>query len=132
MKQQKANSRLNVAMMKFLSVWKGLSGHSRTPGTCILKMILALLTVVPAGTWQGMAQTQEALTLTSRTNVAGGGGSFFPSFSGDGRLVLFVSFANNLATNDNVAEFMDVFIRDLSNHTTTLISLNAVGTGGGN
>jgi Tol biopolymer transport system component len=49
----------------------------------------------------------------------------------DGRYVAFTSAATNLiavATNNST----DVFIRDLQAQTTTLVSMNSAGTGGGN
>ncbi len=45
--------------------------------------------------------------------------------------MVFVSQANNLVTNDNQAPHLDVFVRDLLNGTTTLVSVNRTGTGGG-
>lgn len=50
----------------------------------------------------------------------------------DGRYVLFSSLASDLVTNDNALPLIDVFLRDRGNHTTTLISVNRHGTGGGN
>lgn len=63
--------------------------------------------------------------------TSGGGNSFTPSLSGDGLFVVFVSQANNLVTNDNLDLYLDVFVRDLVNNRTALVSVNASGTGGG-
>src|SRR6266536_756208 len=52
--------------------------------------------------------------------------------SADGRFVLFLSSANNLVTNDDTSQFVDIFLRDRTNHTITLISVNRTGVGGGN
>src|SRR5437867_5161672 len=53
--------------------------------------------------------------------------------SADGRFVLFLSSASSLSTNDDGGHrFVDVFLRDRTNHTTTLVSVNQTGTGGGN
>lgn len=49
------------------------------------------------------------------------GGSFLSSISGDGRFVSFESQANNL-TADNIDVDSDIFVRDLQNDETTLIS----------
>lgn len=62
---------------------------------------------------------------------SGGSGSFAPAFSADGRSVVFVSQANNLVTNDNLAPFLDVFFRDLLTGETSLVSVNTNGVGGG-
>src|SRR5262249_34495996 len=55
-----------------------------------------------------------------------------PSFSADGRFVVFVSQAKNLVGNDDLAPFLDVFVRDLAGSNTILASVNLSGTGGGN
>ncbi len=72
--------------------------------------------------------------------VAGGGGSsLMPIVSPDGRYVLFASTANNLALMNNGAPMsvqplpsMNVYLRDRASSTTTLVSVNLAGTGGGN
>ncbi|NUL81355.1 MAG: PD40 domain-containing protein [Armatimonadetes bacterium] len=68
------------------------------------------------------------VTLASRTN---GGGianlhSYNPSISGDGRYVAFESEASNLTVNDN-DNIQDIFVRDRTLNTTTLISINQLG-----
>ena len=70
--------------------------------------------------------------LVSRaTGVAGAranGDSVEPEMSSSGRYVTFVSAANNLAPDDDNA-VRNVFLRDLDESTTTLVS-RATGTGG--
>ena len=61
-----------------------------------------------------------------------GGSSFSAAISGDARFVTFLSHANNLVTNDSMNPWMDVFLRDLTNGTTTLVSVGTSGMGGGN
>jgi Tol biopolymer transport system component len=64
--------------------------------------------------------------------VSGAGGSYAASFGGsDGRYVVFLSHANNLATNDGKAAFLDVFLHDRATAKTILITPNAGGAGGG-
>ncbi|HSU56535.1 MAG TPA: hypothetical protein VLT36_20920, partial [Candidatus Dormibacteraeota bacterium] len=70
---------------------------------------------------------------------AGGGDSWMPLLSSDGRFVLFASTANNLAaiSSNNPSPVLlppkeNVFLRDRVNGTTTLVSVNAKRTGGGN
>lgn len=58
-------------------------------------------------------------------------GSSFPLLSADGTRVLFVSHAADLVEGDTNNK-QDVFLRDHVNSTTTLISVNAAGTGPGN
>ena len=62
-----------------------------------------------------------------------------PIVSADGRYVLFASTANNLALMTNDATMtaptlptLNVFLRDQASNTTTLVSVNLTGTGGGN
>src|SRR5207249_5483843 len=81
---------------------------------------------VPAG-----AQTSAIVSGSARPSATGGGGSYQPVLSPDGRFVAFVSQANNLVTNDNLAPYLDVFVRDLANNRTTLVSVNSSGIGGG-
>jgi Tol biopolymer transport system component len=72
--------------------------------------------------------------------VAGGGGSSqLPIVSTDGHYVLFASTANNLTVMSNGAPMpvltmpsMNVYLRDCASNTTTLVSVNLAGTGGGN
>jgi Tol biopolymer transport system component len=53
------------------------------------------------------------------------GASTDPSMTPDGRYVAFTSDATNLVANDSNG-IPDVFVRDLVNHTTTLVSVGAV------
>lgn len=62
----------------------------------------------------------------------GNGDSVSPAISADGRFVLFSSSANNLVPGDNGQLGLDVFLRDRASNTTTLVSANFSGTGGGN
>jgi len=68
--------------------------------------------------------------------AGGGGDSLNPLMTPDGRFVLFASTASNLVPNTNRPALspprVDVFLRDRLNGTTTLISANMAGTGGGN
>jgi len=59
------------------------------------------------------------------------GSSFEPSLSGDGSYVVFTSSADNLVPGDT-NQVQDVFLRNLTNGVTTLVSLNAAGNGEGN
>jgi hypothetical protein len=68
-----------------------------------------------------------------------GGDSMAPIMSRDGRFILFASTANNLvtvATNRPLPALipapLNVFLRDRLNGSTTLISVNLDGSGGGN
>ncbi len=76
----------------------------------------------------------------SQSPPAGGSGdSWAPILSPDGRYVLFASTANNLLLPTNnlpipahIPANLNVFLRDRTNATTTLVSANLTGVAGGN
>src|SRR5690242_4002976 len=87
------------------------------------------------------APLQSVSVLNSALNApAGGSGdSLDPVISADGRYVLFASAANNLVLNSSTNPItpifppkLNVYLRDRTNGTTTLVSVNLAGTGGGN
>jgi Tol biopolymer transport system component len=61
---------------------------------------------------------------------AGHSGISSVAISGDGRYVVFDSYANNLVAKDSNG-ILDVFIRDLHKGTTNLVSVNKYGTDSG-
>jgi len=86
-------------------------------------------------TYDIFVRDREAGT-TSRVSVNSGGeeaggvdfpASFRPSLSADGQLVTFQSDASNLVSGDDNAS-TDIFVRDLANATTALVSTGADGT----
>jgi Tol biopolymer transport system component len=94
--------------------------------------------VTDAGTLGGenvyVRDLQSGVTTLVSRNLAGTGGGngasglFDPlGVSADGRYVVFTSLATNLvaAVDDN--NQTDVFVRDLPNNTTTLVSVNRAG-----
>jgi WD40-like Beta Propeller Repeat len=107
----------------------------------LLKRHFALLLFAlcwTASTW--CAPFQLVSKRSSGDAPAGGSGdSWGAIISPDGRFVLFASAANNLVvmTNGHAlpivgAPRVNVFVRDRTNNTTTLVSANLAGTGGGN
>ncbi|MGC9941775.1 MAG: hypothetical protein ABSE48_08055, partial [Verrucomicrobiota bacterium] len=76
------------------------------------------------------AGTNQIVSVGTLGNAASGSSSE-PVISGDGRYVAFTSAATNLIAVDN-NNSTDVFVRDLQTQTTTLVSANSAGTGGGN
>lgn len=106
-----------------------------------LKTLQCLISVAGLPVFSSMG---EPLTPVTQRNAAlpppaaGGGDSQVPILTPDGRYVVFASTANNLVTNDAGSAFltpgipkMNVFRRDRLAGTTTLVSVNAAGTGGG-
>ena len=88
-----------------------------------------------------LATTASALQLVSQLHssfapAGGDGDSGLPIVSADGRYVLFASAANNLTLTNNInsvlPQRLNVFLRDRVSGTTTLVSANLAGTGGGN
>jgi Tol biopolymer transport system component len=84
-------------------------------------------------------QLVSALDPAQAPPAGGGGDSGMSIISPDGRYVLFASMANNLVLTSNAnpipARFpprFNVFLRDRTNATTTLVSVNLSGTAGGN
>ena len=72
----------------------------------------------------------KAVSLGARVGLGAAGGSFCPSLSADGRLVVFVSQADNLVTNDDLGLNLDVFVRELETGRLTLVSVATNGWGG--
>src|SRR6516162_4848369 len=77
---------------------------------------------------------------SAQTPPSGGAGDSWGSIvSPDGRFILFASTAYNLALTTNGhalpvvgAQKINVFLRDRTNGSTTLVSVNIKGNGGGN
>ena len=73
-----------------------------------------------------MDEEKNILVSVSSEGVKGNGFSYFPSISADGRYVIFRSNSNNLVSVDTNSGD-DIFVRDLVNDTTTLVSVNSEG-----
>ncbi len=93
----------------------------------------------------GLAASGSPGQLISKPNsdvspaITGGGDSYLPIISPDGRFVLFASTARNLTqigTNGpappRFPARLNVFLEDRTNSSTILISVNVAATGGGN
>ena len=113
----------------------------QTHGYFVWKRLAILL---PLMAWVLAAHGGEIFHLASGLDPAqpapagGGGDSWAPIMSADGRFVLFASTANNLLLTSNntpiPARFpanLNVFLRDRTNQTTTLVSVNLSGSAGG-
>ncbi len=72
-----------------------------------------------------------ALVSVNTSGTSGNRDSHDPIVSADGRYVLFTSSASDLVSTP-VSRNGDVFVRDLATNTTTLVSVNRSGDGGGN
>jgi uncharacterized repeat protein (TIGR01451 family) len=75
--------------------------------------------------------TTSLVSINSAGTGSGDGGCNNPVISSDGRFVAFPSLATDLVASDTNGT-RDIFVRDLQTGTTTLVSINSVGTGSGN
>ncbi|MDE3066228.1 MAG: PD40 domain-containing protein [Verrucomicrobiota bacterium] len=98
-----------------------------------------LLTVTFPFTAVAVLQLVSALNPAATAPTDGDGDSWAPIISPDGRYVLFASTANNMVstTGSNgiptlIPPSVNVYLRDRLTGTTTLVSANLAGTGGGN
>ncbi len=85
----------------------------------------------------GELVTQEGASFTAPAGAGGNCG--MPIATPDGRYVVFASTAANLALTagntlvpTRTVGNLNVYLRDRTNQTTTLVSVNLAGTGGGN
>ena len=92
---------------------------------------IGLMLASGAGSRAAVEAFQLVTTAATASNVTGAGHSMMPVVSPNGRFVVFLSHANNLVTNDDLRPYLDVFVRDLEHSTTTLLSINTSGLGGG-
>ncbi len=102
-------------------------------------LVLLLLAGVSVPASAQTFQLLSALDALQGAAAGGGGDSGAPVISAEGRYVLFASTAANLVLmSSNTAvpprnpPALNVFLRDRTNGTTALVSVNLAGTGGGN
>jgi Tol biopolymer transport system component len=103
------------------------------------RILVALFFAVACSAAPASLQLVSVLDPSQGPPAGGSGDSYAPVISPDGRYVLFASAANNLllATNNHPIPLLDlpklnVFLRDRTNATTTLVSVNLSGVAGGN
>ena len=75
-----------------------------------------------------VAATTQRVSVSSG-GIQGNSDSYNPALSGDGRYVVFESWASNLVPND-LNSNSDVFIHDLASGTTALVSVSTAGSSG--
>src|SRR6266446_7566175 len=101
--------------------------------------LVGLICCVVLSAVAGSFQLVSVIDPSQGPPAGGSGDSLLPIISPDGRFVLFASTANNLVLDSSsnaipllLPPKMNVFLRDRTNGTMTLVSLNFAGTGGGN
>jgi Tol biopolymer transport system component len=106
------------------------------------RRIVSLFVLMTYASFPASANPLQLISLRDPSLVPaqGGNGDSGPGIiSPDGRYVLFSSAANNLTLTVNsnpipvlIPARINVYLRDRTNGTTTLVSVNLTGTGGGN
>jgi Tol biopolymer transport system component len=76
--------------------------------------------------------TTSLVSVNAAGTGSGEGDSMYPRFSPDGTKVAFASLSSDLEPITDPGAHQNVFVRDLVAGTTTLVSVNAAGTDGGN
>ena len=92
--------------------------------------IAVLATMASLYTIATLAMDTQLVSVESTGANSGDDLSVDASVTADGRFVTFASNASNLVSNDGNG-LADVFVRDLLENTTTLISVNSAGNGSG-
>jgi hypothetical protein len=110
---------------------------SRTGMKYTLVLLLCLFPFCPSS--RAAVQPISVASGTFAPPAGGSGDSSAAILSPDGRYVLFASLANNLTLSSNgipiptlLPPRMNVFLRDRTNQTTALVSIDIAGTDGGN
>ena len=97
--------------------------------------VVIVLGTITVGVLTAATQLISPIGSAITPPAGGNGDSGLAIISVDGRFVLFASTADNLVLSNNGSVMpcpMNVFLRDRTNGTTTLVSVNLAGTGGGN
>lgn len=76
--------------------------------------------------------TTKLVSINLAHTGSGNGGSTSPSISADGRFITFDSSASNLVSQPIQSPAVNVYVRDMVSGVTTLVSIDATGTKGGN
>ncbi len=92
--------------------------------------LLILMAAVSSVVGLANAAELQPATKPGPLSLSAGGHSMQPVFAADGRHLAFVSLANNLVTNDDTREWLDLFVHDLTTSNTVLASVSAAGFGG--
>ncbi len=103
--------------------------HSRRSRVSVIVGILLAMLILPSAA--GAADDTSLVSVNAAGTDGGNGDSSQLSISADGMKVAFESTANDLVGTDTNRR-PDVFVRDLTTGTTTLVSVNAAGTDSGN
>ena len=123
--------RLNIRVRPNAFVVSGAKSGVRAK---YLSAIISLCLLVLLGTASVFAQTPSLVSVNKDGTGSGDGVSYYAQGTTvtNGRLIVFASKASNLVAQPDANNAYDVFVRDLKTGVTTLVSVNASGTGTGN
>ena len=76
--------------------------------------------------------TTKLVSINNAGIGAGNSASVYPCISANGRVVVFISYARDLAAPNLTIDYEQVYARDLQTNETKLVSINSAGTGGAN
>jgi Tol biopolymer transport system component len=74
---------------------------------------------------------RQVVSVSVNGAATGSGDSYLPRLSSDGRYVVFTSYATNLVMMTDTNQGPDLFLRDMHNGKTTLLSVDVSGTATG-
>ncbi len=99
-----------------------------------LSAAIALCLLVLSGAASAFAQKPSLVTVNKDGTGSGDGFSFHNIGANvtDGRVIIFTSTSTNLVALPDTNNATDLFVRDLKTGVTSLVSVNAAGTGSGN
>src|ERR1043166_1003411 len=93
----------------------------------VIKRILTALTISLLSVASDSVQSADAPTIASapeQVSRTASGNSLIPTFSGNGKVLVFASSAKNIATNEDKSLNLQLFRFDLPAGGTALISIN--------
>src|SRR5579859_2731287 len=102
-----------------------------------LRQSIILFFIISASIGQAAPQLVSIRDSSLNPSVGGNGDSGASNISAEGRYVLFSSVANNLVLTGGgampapLSPYLNVFLRDRTQGTTTLVSVDSTGTNGG-
>jgi hypothetical protein len=112
--------------MAALCQWK-LEDRQRSRRGSFQKTLCTSVVVLGLALVPGLARAQQFVQVSvSTAGTPGNAASNDPVISGNGQVVAFTSSATNLVPNDTNG-VADVFVRDLTAHTTTRVSVTSAG-----
>src|ERR1044071_9945876 len=79
----------------------------------LIQFLFASLVYFAVNNSYASSNLVRVASAPAQVGRTGSGGSFLPVLSADNQHVAFISYAKDLVTNDDFAEYYDVFLRDL-------------------